>query len=240
MTPMPGREEVPEEAVLAERLRSVADRIAMVPVQIEDANICRRAAAALAAARNQERQRLARQGELPEALASLNDFPTLATMVAAALTVAEEDAAQSERQRIQEALKDHDVQNQIAAAIGRLERDETTADGMAVEIAAALDTLEADPGPETAPGAAVEVRYSDYEKLREVNEALRAYHSAENLDRLRAEAQRDQARQEVLEEVRAGLEQEIDLLDDLCRVHIATKEDGAAEAFAQTSDRLGK
>jgi hypothetical protein len=46
--------------------------------------------------------------------------------------------AEEERKRVLEQLRDHDVQNEIAAAIGRLERDETTADGMASEIAAAL------------------------------------------------------------------------------------------------------
>lgn len=58
-------------------------------------------------ARDQERQRLAAKHNsgLPTALASLNEYPTLATLVAAALTVAEEDAAQSARQRLKEALK---------------------------------------------------------------------------------------------------------------------------------------
>lgn len=41
-----------------------------------------------------------------------------------------------------------------------------------------------------------------------------------------------------LEQVAQELDDEIDTLDDLCRLYLAWKEDGAADGFAQASDRL--
>jgi hypothetical protein len=69
----------------------------------------------------------------------------LGIMIRAALTIAEEDAAQSERQRLKEALLSDKA---MRAAGGRLPGSEhDTAEDWAKEaIEAALDTLEADRG----------------------------------------------------------------------------------------------
>jgi hypothetical protein len=88
---------------------------------------------------DQERQRLARQGELPEALFGVHPESDVGVLIRAALTVAEEDAAKSERQRLKEALE----KLRDEPGYGVLRQSGVIE---ALRAVAALDTLEADHG----------------------------------------------------------------------------------------------